>query len=239
MLVQMAFDIPPNLARHLVVGGISHPLANCTRNCSSRAEILTARFDIQATLTEDVPESQYGPILRRLLEQRFQLRAHFEMRDIPVYALALVRQGRLGPQLRRSEHDCEAWFRTKRKAAPGVTTPEPTDGQGRPMCSVGPLSRMSEFVYVRRGAGDFSSLVNEIRGDLDLPIVDRTDLVGIFEWELTSALPIVGASVSTNIEAAAPTLDIALEEQLGLRLVKSTAPFQVLVIESVAMPAQN
>ena len=107
------------------------------------------------------------------------------------------------------------------------------------MCSVGPLSRMSEFVYVRRGAGDFSSLVNEIRGDLDLPIVDRTDLVGIFEWELTSALPIVGASVSTNIVAAAPTLDIALQEQLGLRLVKSTAPFQVLVIDSVAMPAQN
>lgn len=239
-LVLMAFDIPSNLSRHLLVGGLSDPRRNCIRNCSSRDEILTARFDIQATLTEDVPRSQYGPILRRLVQERFKLRAHLEMREIPVYALNVLQEGRLGPQLRRSEQDCAAWYRASNNSAPGaVPTPVPSDAHGRPLCSVGPMSRIADSILVRRGAGDFSALVNEIRGDLNLPIVDRTRLEGKFEWELTSELPGIREFAAASVVPKAPTLDIALQDQLGLRLVRSTAPFQVLVIESVAMPTPN
>jgi uncharacterized protein (TIGR03435 family) len=238
--VLVAFDIPSNLTRHLLVGGLSDARSNCVRNCSSREEILTARFDIQATLAEDVPSSQYGPILRRLLQERFKLRARLEMREIPAYALTVLREGRLGPQLRRSQQDCVAWYRARNNSAPGAApTAAPTDAQGRPLCGVGPMSRIGESVLVRRGAGDFSALVNEIRGDLNLPIVDRTGLEGKFEWELTSELPGIREFAAANVVPKAPTLDIALRDQLGLRLVRSTAPFDVLVIESIAMPSPN
>jgi uncharacterized protein (TIGR03435 family) len=39
--------------------------------------------------------------------------------------------------------------------------------------------------------------------------------------------------------AKVPSLEVALAEQLGLRVVSTTAPFEVLIIESVAMPTPN
>jgi len=207
-LVLMAFDIPPNLARHLLVGGLSDPRKNCTKNCSSRDEILTARFDIQATLAEEIPRSQYAPTLRQLLQERFNLKAHLEIREIPVYALTMLHEGRLGAQLRRSEQDCDAWYRARKNSAPGAASPPPpSDAEGRPLCGVGQMSRIAESILVRRGAGDFSALVNEIRGDLNLPIVDRTGLEGKFEWELTSELPAI-REFAPSVVPKAPTLDI-------------------------------
>ena len=42
-----------------------------------------------------------------------------------------------------------------------------------------------------------------------------------------------------EVKQNAPTLDVALDEQLGLKLVRSSAPLEVLVIDSVAMPTPN
>jgi uncharacterized protein (TIGR03435 family) len=231
----MAFDVPENLTRHLIVGGVSNPLANCIQNCSSRDEILSARFDVQATLPQDVHRSQYGAILQQWLQERFKLNAHLENRELPAYALIVAREGRLGPQLRRSKQDCASWYELK-KTEPSAS--EPTDAQGRRLCSQGPLGSINELRLVWRGAGELSSLVNNIRGDLDRPIVDRTGLKGYFEWELTYEVPGL-REASPNAMAKVPSLEVALAEQLGLRVVSTTAPFEVLIIESVAMPTPN
>jgi uncharacterized protein (TIGR03435 family) len=45
--------------------------------------------------------------------------------------------------------------------------------------------------------------------------------------------------VPSSVVVKAPSLDVALREQLGIRLERSTAPFDVLVIEAVAMPTPN
>lgn len=100
------------------------------------------------------------------------------------------------------------------------------------------MSRLADFVYVRKSAGEFSTLVNSLRGDVPFLIVDRTGLVGNFQWELTYAMP--GFSeFGGNLKQKAPTLEDALQEQLGLRLVRSTAPLKTLVIDSVSMPTEN
>ena len=163
------------------------------------------------------------------------MNAHLETREIPVYALTVARDGQLGPQIRRSVQDCAAWLRGKRD---GKSLPEPTDPQGLPLCSAGQMDRLSERIMVRRWIGEFSLLVNSIRGDLDRPIVDRTGLTGNFEWNLTTEWPGFRA-LDPDFPYKAPSLDVALSEQLGLRLVRSTEPLQVLVIESVAMPTVN
>ena len=83
------------------------------------------------------------------------------------------------------------------------------------------MSRLSDLVYVRKSAGDFSTLVNSFRGDVRFLIVDRTGLTGNFEWDLTYAMPGFG-ELSGNRKQNAPFLEDALQEQLGLRLVRST-----------------
>jgi hypothetical protein len=45
-------------------------------------------------------------MLRRLLEERFALRARRETREMPVYLLTRLEEEELGPNLRRAAKDC-------------------------------------------------------------------------------------------------------------------------------------
>lgn len=236
-LILDAFGIPSQLAHQFVVGGL-RPDVSCLRNCSSREEILGARFDVQATFPEDVPQSLQRSMLRAFLIERFTLKARLEMRDVPSHALTVAREGQLGPQLRRTDKDCGEWARARREAVAGVLVPEPADAQGRPLCSVGQMSRLAERIMVIRYAGDFSVLVNAIRQASELPLVDRTGLAGRFEFDLTIEWPGM-RKLSPDMVVKAPTLDVAVREQLGLRLERTTSPQQVLLIDSVEMPAPN
>ena len=44
-------------------------------------------------------------MMRALLEDRFTLRVHREMRQMPIYALIVAREGRRGPNLAPSTFD--------------------------------------------------------------------------------------------------------------------------------------
>src|SRR5690242_18956505 len=70
------------------------------------------RFDIVAKAPENAPfgpSVQQSPIpcmARTLLADRFKLKTHREMRDLPTYALVLARSdGKLGPKLEKSTLD--------------------------------------------------------------------------------------------------------------------------------------
>ena len=57
-------------------------------------------------------------MLRTLLADRFGLKTHREMRELPMYALVMARKdGALGPQLVRSTIDCEQLDRREAPAA--------------------------------------------------------------------------------------------------------------------------
>jgi uncharacterized protein (TIGR03435 family) len=97
------------------------------------------RFDIVAK-----PEGSFPPtgppiaqqqlMLRSLLAERFALMVHFETRELPTYELVLARaDGKLGPQLHKSEVDCVA-FRASQRGSP---TPQPlTLASPPPMCDL-------------------------------------------------------------------------------------------------------
>ena len=84
--------------------------------------IASDHFDINAKMPEGFqptpgpppPGSGPGPIqlmLRGLLAERFKLAVHNETKDASIYALIVARSdGRLGPQLKKSEADCTAWM---------------------------------------------------------------------------------------------------------------------------------
>src|ERR1041385_8702058 len=64
----------------------------------------TDHFDIEAKAEDSgsgpIPQDKLQPMLRSLLEDRFQLKAHWEMREMPVYLLTI---GKGGAKLKLSE----------------------------------------------------------------------------------------------------------------------------------------
>ena len=68
--------------------------------------IRTERFDVQARFAGTPSRPQLQQMLRAMLADRFRLRTHIESRLTPVFALAVLKPGVLGPALKRSEIDC-------------------------------------------------------------------------------------------------------------------------------------
>jgi uncharacterized protein (TIGR03435 family) len=93
-LIAFAFGVPNTHFEMIVIGGPDWIDAD--------------RFDVEARVTTgDIPRGQSGPLVRALLEGRFQLRAHRETRDRQIYQLLVDRPDRrLGPGLRISTTDC-------------------------------------------------------------------------------------------------------------------------------------
>ncbi len=96
--------------------------------------VRSTRFNIDAIYTGTATADEEWGLLRRLLEDRFSLRTHRETRDVTAYALTISRaDGRLGPNLVRSDVDCDKWRAEKRdslgvgppsRAAPGFVLPQ-------------------------------------------------------------------------------------------------------------------
>jgi uncharacterized protein (TIGR03435 family) len=76
-------------------------------------------------------------------------------------------------------------------------------------------------------------------------IVDRTGLTGAFEGRLEWT-PTDGSPTSNQLDALSPppppdgaSIFTALQEQLGLKLVSSTGPVEVVVIDKIEHPTAN
>jgi uncharacterized protein (TIGR03435 family) len=78
------------------------------------------------------------------------------------------------------------------------------------------------------------SLPSMLARELDRPVVDKTGLTGHYNFRLQFT-PAMGAAP----DSPAPSIFTAMEEELGLKLVPSKSVLDVLVIDSVARPAEN
>src|SRR5262249_49931172 len=74
------------------------------------------RYDITANAAGNATTSQMRLMLQTLLAERFKLRVHHEMRELPLYELVIARRdGTTGRQLRPTDADCSG------KPAPALT----------------------------------------------------------------------------------------------------------------------
>jgi uncharacterized protein (TIGR03435 family) len=121
-------------------------------------------FKIVAKAGSDAPTDEIGlskvrpGYLRGLLEDRFQLKYHWESRQLPAYNLVLARRdGKLGPQLRHRTADCSA----------------------DPPCDV----RFKAQGDVTLG-GPMAYIVETLSRFAGRLVVDRTGLEGLFDVKL-------------------------------------------------------
>src|SRR5581483_5706223 len=151
------------------------------------------RYNIIAKSPAGVPETQIPDMLRTLLAERFKLAVHREKRELPVYALGVAKKG------------------------PKLTKADPTEPEPGMSSSYGTVS--GRAVTMTRLAGFLAApYVN-----LGLPVLDQTNLEGIFNFDLkwTPERPLDGKNENRAPDPnAPPPLFIALEEQLGLKLEK-------------------
>ena len=70
-------------------------------------------------------------------------------------------------------------------------------------------------------------------------ILDRTGLNGIYDFTLTWAPEQLDASTTPDSTPSGPSLFTAVQEQLGLRLVPTKVPVEVIVIDHIERPSLN
>lgn len=186
------------------------------------------RFDISAKVGGDSPNNvaEKQRMLRTLLTERFKLFVHSETRDLPGYALVLARKdGVLGPHLHHADIDCEALLASQ----PGR----------RERCI---LYALPSGTLMLRGQ-TMSAVANGLAMLLNRAVRDRTGLKGGFDADAQfNPEGLTGMSQGAPEDRHrndAPSLDIALQEQLGLKLESTHGPVSILVIDHVEHPSEN
>ena len=197
------------------------------------------RWDIIATLGNAGAQAEPDAIvaaLRALLADRFALAAHRETRSLQVYALRPARaDGSPGPRLTKSAIDCQALMAAARR---GGAPPPPEARQCGFRGRVGTL---------QSNGMPLSELAMALSGRVGRAVIDQTGLAGPWDLALSYAPDSAQIPAGTLAPGAAPpaatqdapSLFTALQEQLGLRLVSTTAPVDVLVVDRVSRPTPD
>ena len=173
-------------------------------------------YDIVATYHGDADNEAVRAKLRGLLSERFGLRAHHEQRELPVYALSVEHPGTLGPNLTPSNVEC-----------------------GKDRASFAACSGYANRWMIRSAAMTMATLAVRLQPLVGRPVEDRTGLAGRFNLDLKwgDAGPPEPERAATADEMAA--LITALREQLGLSLVSTRGPFDVVVVDALSRPSPD
>lgn len=200
--------------------------------------VTSERFDISAKIPEGVPRDKVPEMLQTLLEQRFGLKTHNEKKELPVYALVVVKSGKL------------------------KEAPPDTDGEDASKAPVDVAAAGSaRGVNVNYGHGSYftfadnklearklpiSTLVDTLARFLDRPVVDMTDLKGRYDLTLEISpedyrTMLIQSAVTAGVmlpPEALKLLESATDESLhsalasvGLKLDPRKAPLDVLVVD--------
>jgi uncharacterized protein (TIGR03435 family) len=176
------------------------------------------RFDMNAKAEKPSTVEELHTMLMNLLADRFQLKFHREMKELPVYALT-VDKGGAKLKAHTAENAGEPWI----------------DAKTEQVVSVAMKAKQVPMDYFAWRLGML----------LDRPVTDLTNLKGGYDFDLsyTRDLPPgipEGAMLNgVAIDTSGPTLFQALTKQLGLRLEKQKGPVEVLVVDHVTKPTAN
>jgi uncharacterized protein (TIGR03435 family) len=164
-------------------------------------------------------------LLQSLLQERFQLKAHVETRDLPVYALVVAKGG---PKMTEVE--------MTPPAPPGSAAPP---GAHRVGIGLSAPNQYTASSWSMDQTAEWLGFFNEISSR---PVANETGLKGYYDFVLNGVSQVFPASMNLNgVAPQDPAVSIfaALPDQLGLKLEPKKAPVEVLVIEHVEQPSEN
>ena len=215
------------------------------------AWVETDFFDIEAKAeSAQIRPEEAQLMLQSLLEDRFQLKYHREPRELRVLSLAVAKGGH---KLKLSDDQTPAAV-----VIDPPRPPKPSFGQRgdvlfslpRPRGLLGITAKLSGQSVVSTASGTgvpISELVRHLESSLRRPVIDKTNLKGLFDITLaiegSRNVPVGGPaggasdpfSPSKQVsQEVTPLFASALEKQLGLKLEQVKGPLEVIVIDSIS-----
>jgi len=234
------------------------------------------RWDVQATADCSggvLSREQVQLMVQSMLEDRFQLKAHLETRELPIYNLVVAKDG---PKIKASEDQtppgaglpgppqpCSPAPATPAQPPPPPPLPGQRGGPGDPnfVLPRGAMLMMANptGLTLQGTAQPISALIGAIQQQAGRPVIDKTDLKGLFDFKLQfsreglagpagpAGLPppglppgAAGPAPGPATAAADPVPSIFTSiQELGLRLESAKGPVEVLVVESAQKPTEN
>ena len=191
------------------------------------------RYDIKAK-AEGTPrqETMHGPMLQRILEDRFQVKVHHETKEVPVYELTEAKGGsKLKPF---QEGRCIAIDPSK------LRQPEQDQVDGQKTCAFDTNVHGHNIVNEAEG-WTVEQFCLMFFARLDRPVINKTGIPGRFNFRLeyTPDSTTPGYRILGDRDSAATSIFEALQEQLGLKFVSSKGRGEFLVIDHVERPSEN
>jgi bla regulator protein BlaR1 len=239
-LIEHAYHIPwtPGLNER-VVGGPDW-IDSVHYDVEARIDqSLVAAF---ATMSNEQQKDQTSLMMQSLLADRFKLRVHFESRELPIYALTVAKGG------------------AKLAAAKQLPAVVGQDDPQRPSVVLPPSAEgLRKGVFVQYGGQEAEmtakgvtpeQLVHWLAGYSEIggrTVVDQTGLGGAYDFKLRWTRERLAAPSPQSDQSGAtpppepesPALFTSLSEQLGLRLISTKGPVEVLVIDHIEKPSEN
>jgi uncharacterized protein (TIGR03435 family) len=195
------------------------------------------RYDLTVKPPAGATRDQQRQMWRALFADRMKLAAHDETIEQPIYNLVLARpDGRLGPKLTPSAHDCIAESAAARQRG-GPPPPLTTDADFLDSCGM----RMGAGRIISGGI-TMQNFVLSLRGLAGRVVQDKTGLKGFYVMDFTYGLAnqTAGAGPAGAADPTdAPSVFTALQEQLGLKLEPDKMPLQRVVIDHIERPTEN
>ena len=180
-------------------------------------------FDIDAKFDGaefgKLTQEQQQAMLQKLLADRFRLVVHHQMKEFPVYALAVANKG---PKLQVSKPE-----EIQHRGADGTAICLITRNTGR-----------GDFALQGCSASDLAfNLTTSGSADLGRTVVDQTGLTERYNFALHWR-PDTGPDAGT-LDSSGSSIFTALQEQLGLQLKPAKAMLDTIVIDKAERPSEN
>jgi uncharacterized protein (TIGR03435 family) len=199
--------------------------------------IIADHFDVEAKAdrqSETMTPNVVRPMVQLLLEDRFQLKTHHESRELPVYELVVAKGG---PKKKLSEDQTPP--------VPQVPADRGAGPRGEPGAPRGSIVGRGPGGSFMGNAVQIAALINFMSQPLGRPIIDKTDLKGLYDFTLQfTPEPGQGPPLPPGVQPpprdpAGPSIFTALQDQLGLQLESKKSPLDVIVIDGVQRPSEN
>ena len=204
MLIHYAFQVQP-----FQISGGPDWIKSKGYDLNAKPAEFDANFD-------DIP-----PRLQRLLEDRFQLKYHWETRQEQGYELIVVKPDKLQKSILKGE------------CPPPLTHLDdiPKDAPCGGLQNASGHTKGYDLT-AEELAGNLSWLLSK-------PISDKTNLAGRYDVELRWNPESVDRKPDASSEQDVPDIFTAIQEQLGLKLQPAKTPVRVLIIDHIETPSEN
>jgi uncharacterized protein (TIGR03435 family) len=184
------------------------------------------RYNLEAKVAESDLEvyhhasaAERERMLRAVFEDRLQLKEHTEIRELPIFALIVAKNG---SKLKvATEEDIQGKNPPPGGANSGgglywIYGQAPEEQQI--VAQGASMQRLAQYLCFSQGIDRF--------------VVDKTELNGKYNFSLEWAKP-------NATDSSAPSITTAIQEQLGLKLEPTKGPVEVLVIDHIERPTEN